>query len=545
MIKCNSWRFLFNCMIVLRLRNSGEEKREGEKVRKRFFKDNRQIAYVLSGVVICLTAFFIIRAFINTNRTSAEEKTEAVASAVNALYFDNSYTFLKADIQQDEITELTKEVDSLRDGADKDIIVDRIHSVQQRFDLQSQLNDLFDKDKLGNNELVINGATIIEYVLVDDEVTVDKLDLLRDNYASQLNLEDDGFYSTAVTLIDEAEYQVDIIEEYKSDLLAIEEDSALTYISLVDKLTKITERVNEIENPYLQDKLLEMIATSDEEATQNIFNRLIEAAEATNKSDEALAQIRKEGQAAIKDSKSRIADLEAKREEILASNGASATITLRQTADQPSFGVNTNVTSGVLASKQSEQSSSRSSSRGNASSSSSRGSVSSSSRVVASSSDSSSSISSSDAESTPSSDSSTHDSSSEEISSSASSSSSDATSASSSNSSVASSSDSSSASTSSSSDSASTAPSSDSSSSSASESSSDDSDIEDGAASDSSQMDESSSSSSNSSVIEDSATSSSSQEQSAVESDTTERPRSSVASDSATESSPIPYGSPE
>ncbi|MGK0717251.1 cell division site-positioning protein MapZ family protein [Aerococcus urinaeequi] len=509
-------------------------------MRKRFFKDNRQIAYVLSGVVICLTAFFIIRAFINTNRTSAEEKTEAVASAVNALYFDNSYTFLKADIQQDEITELTKEVDSLRDSADKDIIVDRINSVQQRFDLQSQLNDLFDKDKLGNNELVINGATIIEYVLVDDEVTVDKLDLLRDNYASQLNLEDDGFYSTAVTLIDEAEYQVDIIEEYKSDLLAIEEDSALTYISLVDKLTKITERVNEIENPYLQDKLLEMIATSDEEATPNIFNRLIEEAEATNKSDEALAQIRKEGQAAIKDSKSRIADLEAKREEILASNGASATITLRQTSDRPSFGVNTNVTSGVLASKQSEQSTSQSSSRGNSSS---RGSVSSSSRVVASSSDTSSSISSSDAESTPSSDSSTDDSSSEEISSSASSSSSDATSASSS--SVASSSDSSSSSTSSSSDSASTSTSSDSSSSSVSESSSDDSDIEDGTASDSSQMDESSSSSSNGSVIEDSATSSSSQEQSAVESDITERPRSSVASDSATESSPIPYGSPE
>lgn len=509
-------------------------------MRKRFFKDNRQIAYVLSGVVICLTAFFIIRAFINTNRTSAEEKTEAVASAVNALYFDNSYTFLKADIQQDEITELTKEVDSLRDSADKDIIVDRINSVQQRFDLQSQLNDLFDKDKLGNNELVINGATIIEYVLVDDEVTVDKLDLLRDNYASQLNLEDDGFYSTAVTLIDEAEYQVDIIEEYKSDLLAIEEDSALTYISLVDKLTKITERVNEIENPYLQDKLLEMIATSDEEATQNIFNRLIEEAEAAHKSDEALAQIRKEGQAAIKDSKSRIAELEAKREEILASNGATATITLRQTADQPSFGVNTNVTSGVLASKQSEQSTSQSSSRGNSSS---RGSVSSSSRVVASSSDTSSSISSSDAESTPSSDSSTDDSSSEEISFSASSSSSDAASASSS--SVTSSSDSSSSSTSSSSDSASTATSSDSSSSSVSESSSDDSDIEDGTASDSSQMDESSSSSSNGSVIEDSATSSSSQEQSTVESDTTERPRSSVASDSATESSPIPYGSPE
>jgi len=509
-------------------------------VRKRFFKVNRQIAYVLSGVVICLTAFFIIRAFINTNRTSAEEKTEAVASAVNALYFDNSYTFLKADIQQDEISSLTKEVDSLRDSADKDIIVDRIHSVQQRFDLQSQLNDLFDKDKLGNNELVINGATIIEYVLVDDEVTVDKLDLLRDNYASQLNLEDDGFYSTAVTLIDEAEYQVDIIEEYKSDLLAIEEDSALTYISLVDKLTKITERVNEIENPYLQDKLLEMIATSDEEATQNIFNRLIEEVEATNKSDEALAQIRKEGQAAIKDSKSRIAELEAKREEILTSNGASATITLRQTADQPSFGVNTNVTSGVLASKQSEQSTSQSSSRGNSSS---RGSVSSSPRVVASGSDTDSSISSSDAESTPSSDSSTDDSSSEEISSSASSPSSDVSSASSS--SVTSSSDSSSASTSSSSDSASTAPSSDSSSSSASESSSDDSDIEDGTASDSSQMDESSSSSSNGSVIEDSATSSDSQEQSAVESDITERPRSSVASDSATESSPIPYGSPE
>lgn len=513
-------------------------------MRKRFFKVNRQIAYVLSGVVICLIAFFIIRAFINTNRTSAEEKTEAVASAVNALYFDNSYTFLKADIQQDEISSLTKEVDSLRDSADKDIIVDRIHSVQQRFDLQSQLNDLFDKEHCGDGEAVINGATIKEYVLVDEEVTIDELDLLRDNYSSQLDHEDDGFYNTATTLIDEAENQANIIEEYKNDLLAIEEDSSLTYDKLEDKLTTITKRVNKIENPCLQDKLLELIAASDEEATQTIFNRLIEEAEAASKSDEELAQIRKEGQAAIKASKSRIADLQAKREEIMASNDASATLTLRRTSDRPSFGVNTNVTSGVLASKQSEQSTSRSSSRGNGSSSTSRGSVSSSSRVVASSSDTGSFISSSDAESTPSSDSSTHDSSSEEISS-ASSSPSNVSSASSSSSSVASPSDSSSASTSSSSDSASTAPSSDSSSSSASESSSDDTDIEDGTASDSSQMDESSSSSSNGSVIEDSATSSSSQEQSAVESDTTERPRSSVASDSATESSPIPYGSPE
>ncbi len=505
-------------------------------MRKRFFKDNRQITYVLAGIVTCVVAFFIIRTFTNTNRMSAEEKTEAVASAVNALYFDNSYTFLKADIQQDEITELTKEVDSLRDSADKDIIVDRIHSVQQRFDLQSQLNDLFDKEHCGNDEAVINGATIKEYVLVDEEVTIDELDLLRDNYSSQLDHEDDGFYNTATTLIEEAENQVNIIEEYKNDLRSIEEDSSLTYDSLEDKLTTITERVNEIENPCLQDKLLEMIAASDEETTQNIFNRLIEEAEAANKSAEELAKIRKEGQAAIKSSKSRIADLQAKREEIMASNDASATITLRQTADQPSFGVNTNVTSGVLASKQSEQSTSRSSSRGSASSSS---------RVVASNSDTSSSIASSDAESTPSSDSSTDDSSSEEIPSSTSSSSSDASSASSSSSNVASSSDSSSASTSSSSDSASTSTSSDSSSSSASESSRDDSDIEDGAESDSSQMNEPSSSSSSGSVIEDSATSSSSQQQSAVESNTTERPRSSVASDSVTESSQIPYGSPE
>lgn len=529
----------------LKAKKLRKREKEGEKVRKRFFKDNRQIAYVLSGVVICLTAFFIIRAFINTNRTSAEEKTEAVASAVNALYFDNSYTFLKADIQQDEISSLTKEVNSLRDSADKDIIVDRIHSVQQRFDLQSQLNDLFDKEHCGDGEAVINGATIKEYVLVDEEVTIDELDLLRDNHSSQLNHEDDGFYNTATTLIDEAENQVNIIEGYKNDLLAIEEDSSLTYDKLEDKLTTITKRVNKIENPCLQDKLLEMIAASDEEATQTIFNRLIEEAEAASKSDEELAQIRKEGQVAIKASKSRIADLQAKREEIMASNDASATLTLRRTSERPSFAVNTNVTSGVLASKQSEQSTSRTSSRGNGSSSSSRGSVSSSSRVVASSSDTNSSISSSDVESTPSGDSSTDDSSSEEIPSSASSSSSDTSSASSSSSSVASASDSSSSSTSSSSDSASTAPSSDSSSSSASESSSDDSDIEDGATSDSSQMNESSSSSSDGSVIEDSATSSSSQQQSAVESDTTERPRSSVASDSVTESSPIPYGSPE
>lgn len=505
-------------------------------MRKRLFKDNRQIAYTLAGIVMCVVAFFIIRAFTNTNRMSAEEKTETVATAVNALYFDNSYTFLKADIQQDEITELTEEVDSLRDSEDKDVLVERIASVQQRFDLQSQINDLFDKAHCGHGEAVINGATIKEYVLVDEEVTIDELDLLRDNYSSELAYEDDGFYHTATTLIDEAENQVNIIETYRNDLLAIEEDRSLTYDRLEDKLIEIIERVNKIENPCLQDKLLEMIAVSDEEATQNIFNRLIKEAEAANKSAEELSKIRKEGQAAIKASKMRIADLQAKREKIMASNDASATLTLRQTSDRPSFGVNTNVTSGVLASKESEQSTSRSSSRSNASSSS---------RTVASSTNVGLSSSSSGAESTPASESSTDGHSSEEIPSSTSSSSSDASSASSSSSSVASTSGSSSVSTSSSGDSASTSTSSAASSSSASESSSDDSDIEDGAESDSSQMDESSSSSSNGSVIEDSETSSDSQQQSAVESNTTERPQSSVASDSVTDSSQIPYGSPE
>lgn len=506
---------------------------------KRFFKDNRQIAYVLMGIVACVAAFVIIRAFTNTNRMSAEEKTEAVASSVNALYYDNSYTFLKTDIQQDEISELTEEVDNLRDSEAKPVIKERITSVQQRFDLQSQLNGLFDEDDDGSGQAVINGATIQEYVLVDDDVTIDELDLLRENYADQLDNEDDGFYNTATTLIDEAESQINLISEYASDLTAIENDTTLTYDTLEDQLTTVTERVNEIENPCIQDRLLEMIAKSDEKATQAIFNRLVEEAEAANQSDEVLAKIREEGQAAIKASKSRVADLTAIREEIMASNDASATLTLRQTSDKPSFGVNTNVTSGVLAAKQSGQSTSRSSSRGSSSSSSQRP-VSSSSLADGSSSSESSSSSSSDDNSSSST--SSDASSSEEIPSSASSSSSDASSVSSS--SVASSSDSTSSSTSSSSVSASTSTSSDSTSSSESESSRDDSEIEDGSENESSQMTESTESSSSSSVIEESA-SSSTQQQSTVESTTTERPQSSVASDSVTESSQIPYGSPE
>ncbi|MFV8291794.1 MULTISPECIES: cell division site-positioning protein MapZ family protein [Aerococcus] len=513
---------------------------------KRFFKDNRQIAYVLMGIVVCVAALFIIRAFANTNRMSAEEKIEAVASSVNALYYDNSYTFLKTDIQQDEISELTEEVDNLRDSEEKPVIEERITSVQQRFDLQNQLNGLFDENDDGSGQAVINGATIQEYFLVDDDVTIDELDVLRENYANQLDNEDDGFYNTATTLIDEAESQINLIRAYASDLTAIEHDTTLTYDTLEDQLTTVTERVNEIENPCIQDRLLEMIAKSDEKATQAIFNRLVEEAEAADQSDEALAKIREEGQAAIKASKSRVADLTAIREEIMASNDASATLTLRRTSDKPSFGVNTNVTSGVLASKHSGQSTSRSSSRRSSSPSSQRP-VSSSSIADGSSSSESSSSSSSAVSSDDNSSSSTSSdaSSSEEVPSSASSSSSDASSvsSSSSSSSVASSSDSTSSSTSSSNDSAST--SSDSSSSSASESSRDDSDIEDGAESDSSQMNEPSSSSSSGSVIEDSATSSSSQQQSTVESNTTERPRSSVASDSVTESSQIPYGSPE
>lgn len=508
---------------------------------KRFFKDNRQIAYVLMAIVACVAAFVIIRAFTNTNRMSAEEKTEAVASSVNALYYDNSYTFLKTDIQQDEISELTEEVDNLRDSEAKPVIEERITSVQQRFDLQSQLNGLFDEDDDGSGQAVINGATIQEYVLVDDDVTIDELDLIRENYADQLDNEDDGFYNTATTLIDEAESQINLISEYASDLTAIENDTTLTYDTLEDQLTTVTERVNEIENPCIQDRLLEMIAKSDEKATQAIFNRLVEEAEAANQSDEVLAKIREEGQAAIKASKSRVADLTAIREEIMASNDASATLTLRQTSDKPSFGVNTNVTSGVLAAKQSGQSTSRSSSRGSSSSSSQRP-VSSSSLADGSSSSESSSSSSSAVSSDDNSSSSTSSdaSSSEEIPSSASSSSSDASSVSSSSSSVASSSDS----TSSSSVSASTSTSSDSTSSSESESSRDDSEIEDGSENESSQMTESAESSSSSSVIEESA-SSSTQQQSTVESTTTERPQSSVASDSVTESSQIPYGSPE
>lgn len=514
---------------------------------KRFFKDNRQIASVLMGIVACVAAFFIIRAFTNTNRMSAEEKIEAVASSVNALYYDNSYTFLKTDIQQDEISELTQEVDNLRDSEEKPVIEERITSVQQRFDLQNQLNGLFDENDDGFGQDVINGATIQEYFLVDDDVTIDELDVLRENYADQLDNEDDGFYNTATTLIDEAESQINLIRAYASDLTAIEHDTTLTYDTLEDQLTTVTERVNEIENPYIQDRLLEMIAKSDEKVTQAIFNRLVEEAEAANQSDEALAKIREEGQAAIKASKSRVADLTAIREEIMASNDASATLTLRRTSDKPSFGVNTNVTSGVLASKQSGQSLSRASSRGSSSSSSQRP-VSSSSIADGSLSSESSSSSSSAVSSVDNSSSSTSSeaSSSEEIPSSASSSSSDpsSVSSSSSSSSVASSSDSTSSSISSSSDSASTSTSSDSTSSSESESSRDDSEIEDGSENESSQMTESAESSSSSSVIEEGA-SSSTQHQSTVESTTTERPQSSVASDSVTESSQIPYGSPE
>lgn len=508
-------------------------------MRKRFLTNNRQITYILLGIVTCVVAFFIIRAFTNTNRMSAEEKTETVATAVNALYYDNSYTFLKADIQQDEIAELTEEVDSLRDSEEKDMIVERITSVQQRFDLQSQLNSLFDENSNCNGQAVINGATIKEYILVDDDVTIDELDLLRDSYADQLDNEDDGFYNTATSLIGEAEGQINVIETYASNLTAIENDTALTFDQLEDELTKITEQVNDIENPCVQDKLLEMIAACDEKATQTIFNRLIAEAEADNASDEELAKIREEGQAAIKASKARIADLQAKREKIMASNDAFATLTLRQTSDRPSFGVNTNVTSDVLASNQIGQFYSASSSR-RANGSPSR-SVSSSSQAADATTFETSSATTSDSsssESISSSESSSMSSSSEEVPSSSSSDSS-------SGSIPASSSDSSESSTSSSSDAASTSTSSNSSSSNESESSRDDSDIESGSESDSSQMNQPSSSSSNGSVIEEGATTSSSQPQSAVENTTTERPRSSVASDSVTESSEIPYGSPE
>lgn len=497
---------------------------------------NNKFAAIILGIIVLFVAFFTVRSFTNSNRMSAEEKTGTVATAVNALYYDNSYTFLKSGIQQEEITALANEVDTLQDSDDKAVINERLNSVQEKFDLQDRVNSLFD---CPTDDSVIDGATIHEFVVIDEDLTIDEISLLRDQYGVALDNEDDGFYTTAAMLIDEAAYQVDLFEKYENDLTAFEADTSLTYKTLEDKLTAFVDEVNNIENPYIQSKLLLRIAQADEVTTQAIFERLVNAAEAANQSSDVLSKIRKEGQAAIAASSERSTDLREKSEEILASQAASSTLTLRVHKDKPTYGVDTKVASGALASR--GNASTRRSSSSRTSSSSRSGSMSNASSVIASASSTSqesddlasseSSISSSEAT----------DTSNDQDSSSSISSVSESTPSLPSSSSIASS-----VSSSTSSDDSS-APvetsSSEVTSSSSSESSRDDSSIDEPQVP--SEPVTSESSSSDASIIEESSASSSTQPQSTVESTSSSKPSSSVASGSSSDEESIPYASPQ
>ncbi|RPA65460.1 hypothetical protein EF384_00205 [Aerococcus agrisoli] len=311
---------------------------------QRFMGRNRNYAILLIVLVLC-AIFIIIRSFTNSSRMSAEERTVAVAASVNALYYDNSYTFLKEDITQDEIEAVSDDVADLTENDDKDIIEERLASVQRRFDMQNQVNALFEAD---DEQAVINGATIKEFVVVEDDITLDMIDFLKDDYANELSNLDDGFYATTDALMDEAAQQVALFDSYEDAIADIQADDQLTYDDLAGHLEQMVTDVNEIENPYVQSKLLLMIAAMDEETTESIFQRLVKKAEDANATASELARIREEGQAALALSAERCQDLRDKGEQILASKAATSTLTLRVQKDKPSFDVDTNVASNIL-----------------------------------------------------------------------------------------------------------------------------------------------------------------------------------------------------
>ncbi|OYW73148.1 MAG: hypothetical protein B7Z25_01390 [Aerococcus viridans] len=299
----------------------------------------------LLGVLILCAIFIIIRSFANSNKMSAEERTVAVAASVNALYYDNSYTFLKEDITQEEILAVSDDVNDLTENNDKDIIEARLDSVQRRFDMQRQVNALFEAE---DEQAVINGATIKEFVVVEDDIQLDMIDFLKDDYANELSNLDDGFYATADALMDEAAQQVALFDNYEDAIAAIQADDQLTYEDLASHLEQMVADVNEIENPYVQSKLLLMIAAMDEETTENIFQRLVKKAEENNATASELAKIREEGQAALALSAERCQSLRDMGEEILASKAATSILTLRVQKNKPSFNVDTNVATNIL-----------------------------------------------------------------------------------------------------------------------------------------------------------------------------------------------------
>lgn len=311
---------------------------------QRFMGRNRNYTMLL-GVLILCAIFIIIRSFANSNKMSAEERTVAVAASVNALYYDNSYTFLKEDITQEEILAVSDDVNDLTENNDKDIIEARLDSVQRRFDMQRQVNALFEAE---DEQAVINGATIKEFVVVEDDIQLDMIDFLKDDYANELSNLDDGFYATADTLMDEAAQQVALFDSYEEAIAAIQANDQLTYEDLASHLEQMVADVNEIENPYVQSKLLLMIAAMDEETTENIFQRLVKKAEENNATASELAKIREEGQVALALSAERCQSLRDKGEEILASKAATSTLTLRVQKNKPSFNVDTNVATNIL-----------------------------------------------------------------------------------------------------------------------------------------------------------------------------------------------------
>lgn len=311
---------------------------------QRFMGRNRNYTMLL-GVLILCAIFIIIRSFANSNKMSAEERTVAVAASVNALYYDNSYTFLKEDITQEEILAVSDDVNDLTENNDKDIIEARLDSVQRRFDMQRQVNALFEAE---DEQAVINGATIKEFVVVEDDIQLDMIDFLKDDYANELSNLDDGFYATADALMDEAAQQVALFDSYEEAIAAIQADDQLTYEDLASHLEQMVADVNEIENPYVQSKLLLVIAAMDEETTENIFQRLVKKAEENNATASELAKIREEGQAALALLAERCQSLRDKGEEILASKAATSTLTLRVQKNKPSFNVDTNVATNIL-----------------------------------------------------------------------------------------------------------------------------------------------------------------------------------------------------
>lgn len=195
-----------------------------------------------------------------------------------ALYYDAGRIFLKADLKQTEIDAISK---ALPNGNKQKEITVILEDIQQRFDVQTEVNSLFD---LINDKSPLNGPILQHYVLVKENMTQESIDAIKATYQDQLPkpkaAEDaaDGLYTTVAFLIAEAEKQLTQLKAFNKQIADLKKNQELTYEELTQILDDCRKEIAALENPYVKARLIKIVGETDRQMTKQIGQNQINEA---------------------------------------------------------------------------------------------------------------------------------------------------------------------------------------------------------------------------------------------------------------------------